>query len=234
MDANQKTGDYYVDIVMCIDATGSMHKVIDQVKDNAMAFYKMFVESMEENGKDVAQLRIKVIAFRDYGVDSEPMQESEFFTLTGQDDGQEIEFKNFVASIEADGGGDAPENALEAIALALKSDWTTSGDKQRHAIFMFSDAPALPLGARADASSYPTDLPKDIAALSSWWEGTDQTIGSTFIPKNGRLVAFVPNAEPWTDLQVWNRYYPVFSESAGVGIPELDINNAIKILVGSF
>ena len=73
MAGNQGVGDYFVDIVMCIDATGSMSPIIGEVKNNAISFYQRFVDSMEESDKEVAQLRIKVIAFRDYGVDDEPM-----------------------------------------------------------------------------------------------------------------------------------------------------------------
>ena len=225
----QQMGEYYVDIVMCIDATGSMAPIIDEVKGNAMSFYQRFLEAMEENDKEVAQLRIKVISFRDYGCDDEPMTESQFFTLPDQND----EFKAFVNGIEARGGGDGPENALEAIALALKSDWTTGGDKRRHVILVFSDAPALSLDARAGCCSYPTgEMPTDLAQLGSWWEGTDQTLGSTYQPNAGRLVAFVPNAEPWTELQAWNRYWPAFSP-AGTGLNNVDIDTAIALLVGS-
>ena len=227
--SGQGMGEYCVDIVMCIDATGSMSPIIDEVKNNAMSFYQRFIDSMEENDKEVSELRIKVIVFRDYICDSEPMVESEFFVLPEQN----IAFKNFVAGIEACGGGDGPENALEAIALALKSKWTTSGAKRRHAILVFTDAPALALGERADCPNYPPDLPKTIAQLGSWWEGTDQTLYSTYQRKAGRLVAFVPNAEPWTELQAWNRYWPAFSP-AGTGLPDVDIQSAIDLMVGSF
>ena len=227
--AGQGMGEYCVDIVMCIDATGSMAPIINEVKDNALSFYQRFIDSMEENDKDVAELRIKVIVFRDYICDAEPMVESPFFTLPDQN----AAFKSFVSSIEACGGGDEPENALEAIAIALKSKWTTSGSKRRHAILVFSDAPALALGERSDCPNYPTDLPKSIAQLGAWWEGTDQSLGSTYQPKAGRLVAFVPNAEPWTDLQAWNRYWPAFSP-AGTGLADVDIQSAIDLMVGSF
>ena len=227
--AGQGTGEYFVDIVMCIDATGSMSPIIEEVKSNAISFYQRFIESMEENDKEVEELRIKVIAFRDYGCDTEPMVQSEFFSLPDQNE----KFKAFVGSIEAGGGGDGPENALEAIALALKSDWTTKGSRRRHAILVFSDAPALPLGARADSAGYPGGLPTDIAQLGAWWEGTDQTLGSTYQPKAGRLIAFVPNAEPWSDLQAWNRYWPAFSP-AGTGLSDVDIQSAIDLMVGSF
>ena len=79
--AGQGVGDYNVDIVMCIDATGSMSPIIEKVKENALSFYQRFLESMEESEKTVEQLRIKVIVFRDYGCDEAPMTESEFFTL---------------------------------------------------------------------------------------------------------------------------------------------------------
>ena len=221
--------EYFVDIVMCIDATGSMSPIIDEVKESAMTFYQRFIDAMEENDKEVAQLRIKVIYFRDYGRDADPMGQSEFFVLPDQNE----EFQNFVRSIEAKGGGDEPENALEAIAYALKSDWTTGGDKRRHVILMFSDASALPFGARTGSASYPTaDMPADLAQLGAWWEGTDQSLDSTYQVNAGRLVAFVPNAQPWTELQAWNRYWPAFSP-AGTGLDSVDIETAIALLVGS-
>ena len=115
--AGQGMGEYCVDIVMCIDATGSMAPIIDEVKKNAISFYEKFIESMEENDKEVETLRIKVIAFRDYGVDDEPMVQSEFFTLPDQND----EFRAYVAGIEAKGGGDTPENALEQLKAYMET-----------------------------------------------------------------------------------------------------------------
>ncbi|MBQ7563289.1 MAG: hypothetical protein IJT16_04790, partial [Lachnospiraceae bacterium] len=120
-----------------------------------------------------------------------------------------------------------------AIALALKSDWTTGGSKRRHAILVFSDAPALPLGDRKNCAGYPDGMPADIAELGSWWEGTTQTLSGSYQAKAGRLVAFVPNAEPWTEMQAWNRYWPAFSP-AGTGLAEVDIQSAIDLMVGSF
>ena len=95
-----------------------------------------------------------------------------------------------------------------------------------------SDAPALPLGERMGCPNYPSDLPKTIAQLGSWWEGTDQTLCSTYQRKAGRLVAFVPETEPWTSMKAWNRYWPAFSQ-AGTGLSDIDIQQAIDLLVGS-
>lgn len=221
--------EYNVDLVMCIDGTGSMGKCIDQVKAKALTFSDMFRDAMEEADKTVDKLRVKVIVFRDYGVDAEPMTESKFFTLP--DDS--VEFSSFVNDIEPSGGGDAPENSLEAIATALKSDWATDGFKQRHAVLMFTDAPALELGARASSPNYPKDLPTDLAGLSAWWHGTDQTLTSTYRVKAGRLFIFAPNAEPWSSIQTWQRNWTIYSE-AGKGLSDMDLENVIAVMVGSF
>lgn len=132
--------------------------------------------------------------------DEEPMVESEFFTLPEQNN----DFKRFVDGIHAM-GGDEHRNALEAIALAMKSDWTTEGRRRRHIILVFSDSLALQLGERVGCPNYPTDLPKDIAQLEAWWEGRDQSFDGTYNARSGRLLLFVPDAEPWTGLASWGR-----------------------------
>ncbi|MBE6609625.1 MAG: VWA domain-containing protein [Ruminococcaceae bacterium] len=223
-------GNYDVDIVMCIDGTGSMGPIIEEVKSNAMSMHEKFEEAMCLAGKDPAGARIKVIVFGDYKSDPEPMQESPFFALPDQND----EFRAFVQGIRATGGGDIPENAFEAIATAMKSDWTPAkpGIKRRQAIVVFSDAPALPLGERADCGNYPTDIPKTMPELSAWWEGTTQSFGGSYDPKAGRLVAFVPNDETWTQLESWNRFTPAYT--AGKGCSELDMQTILDTIVGSF
>lgn len=225
---DQYAGDYCVDIVMCIDATGSMAPIINEVKESALSFYDKVSEAMRENQKEIAELRVKVIAFRDYICDTKPIEESEFFVLPDQ----ARRFRDFVSKIEAAGGGDTPENALEAIALALKSDWTKKGIKRRHVVMIFTDASALKLGERSDCPGYPSAMPASLAQLGAWWEGTDQMFISKFEPKAGRLIAFAPAVYPWTDLKAWNKYWPSFSK-AGTGLSEVDIASAIDLLVGS-
>ena len=221
MPANQGL-DYNVDIVMCIDATGSMHAIINDVKANALSFYRKFVEEMEAKDKSVQQLRIKVVVFRDYGCDSEPMVESKFFTL----DDESTEFHDFVSRIEASGGGDGPENALEALAIAMKSDWVRTGTKRRHVIIMWTDAPALALGARASSPSYPSDMPADLAELHEWWEGQEMD------SKAKRLILFAPDTDPWSDMIDWQNIFHQASQ-AGRGCSDTDIETCIHMLVNS-
>ena len=62
---------YNVDMVFCIDATGSMGPVIRTVKQNALNFYKDVRNSMEMKQKSINTLRARLIIFRDYIADQE-------------------------------------------------------------------------------------------------------------------------------------------------------------------
>ena len=219
---------YYIDLVLCIDATGGMKPILDEVKRTALSLYPRIKEDMAENEVDLAKLRVKVIVFRDYAYDEEPMVQSEFFTLPEQEE----DLKRCVDAIEAHGGGDISENALEAIAYALKSDWTTEGIKRRHVIAVFTDAPALPLGERSVSALYPSDLPKDFAELTAMWEGEDRSGVTTFEPSRGRLIAFVPEDESWINLEEWNRYFPMYM-GYGRGCAEFDMRTVIDALIDS-
>ena len=215
--------DYYVDIVMCIDGTGSMYPIINEVKNNALSLKQKFIEAMNARGKRVEGLRIKLIIFRDYGCDVKPMEESEFFEL----DADNGEFIDYVSKINATGGGDDPENALEALALAIKSDWTQSGVVRRHVILMYTDAPALKLGERKDAPFYPvTDMPEDLAELHDWWEGPDME------DRAKRLIIFAPDEAPWSEMVDWRSTFLIPSR-AGAGCGENDIGTCINLLANS-
>ena len=222
---------YYVDIAMLIDATGSMSPIIGEVKENAMAFCRKFHEAMESNGKNVEQLRVKVIPFRDYEFDGAmAMDDSGFFNLPEQND----DFRKFVSGIKADGGGDEPESGLEAMALAMRSDWTSDGYKRRHVILVFSDASAHKLqDSKATASKYyPEKMPRDLAELGDMWSGCSQVLQGMPEERAARLVLFTPNVQPWCDMTVWNNVWTAFSK-AGQGLDEVDIDMAINLLVAS-
>lgn len=221
-------GQYCVDVVMCIDATGSMQPIIEEVKENALSLYTQFVDGMERQNKTVGELRVKIVAFRDYICDAVPMAESPFFELPAQS----RELQEYVSGIEALGGGDTPECAFEAIATAMNSEWTRNGKKRRHVVVVFTDAPALPMGERAGCPNYPMDLPATLADLNAWWEGASQLYSSNYQAKAGRLIAFVPNDDSWEQIAHWNRFTP--SYTAGQGCSSVDMSTIIDTVVGSF
>ena len=225
-----RVGAYNVDIVLCIDATASMGSIIEMTKEKALSIYPALQDEMSSNQKNIGALRVKVITFRDYGVDTEAMVESPFYVLPDQAD----DLQSFVNGITVSGGGDGPENALEAISLALKSDWTTEGSKRRHVVMVFTDNEALQLGERAGFPNYPAGMPKDLKELASWWEKTDQYFTGTFEAAAGRLVVLAPNVYPWRDTEIgcWNRV--VLEEcEAGKGLSDTSFEEIISFLTAS-
>lgn len=219
--------DFRVDVVMCIDAT-CMNPFIRELQENAKDFYQMLATEMAEYDRTVDALRVKIIVFRDYACDSKPMVETKFFELPTENE----VFAEFINTIEAKGGGDPPENALEAIALALKSDWTAMKGRNRHVIMAFTDAPAHPFGKRKDCANYPEGMPKSLDELRAWWEGTDENFVSAYQPKAGRLIVFAPNEEPWREMQEWDRYWHAPVQTF-LGLDDVEMNEVISVLAGA-
>ncbi|MCL2930515.1 MAG: VWA domain-containing protein [Trichodesmium sp. St16_bin4-tuft] len=216
---------YAVDLVICIDATGSMTPVIDLVKSSALSFYKDIESRMKERQKNVDQVRAKVIVFRDYWADKpeEVMVSSEFFDLKQKSD----EYAAFVSSIYAKGGGDEPENGLEALAIALKSEWENGPKfaKQRHLIVFYTDASAHSLEKEPKPSHYPNDIPKNFDEITDLWlEMSDSA---------KRLLLFAPDATPWTMIaSSWEQtiHYP---SQAGEGLKEFENEEIIAAIINS-
>ncbi len=151
---------YSVDIVFCIDVTGSMTPIIDAVKGNALGFFDDVQANLTDKGKNVAQLRVRVVAFRDFAADGDgALEESPFFTLPEE----RAAFSDFVNGLTAQGGGDAPESGLEAVALAVNSSWTTTGDLRRQVIVVWTDQPAHPLNPSVLPSDLSSRVPADLA-----------------------------------------------------------------------
>jgi von Willebrand factor type A domain len=210
---------YAVDLVFCIDGTGSMDPLIEEMKSAALKFYEKLEAGMKRGGKKVEQLRGRVIVFRDYWADSadEVMQCSEFFDLRSQ----ASDFANFLSKIQAYGGGDEPENGLEALALALKSDWE-KGDFswQRHIVFVFTDASAHSLEKKPKPSHYPNNIPKTFDELTDYWHEMPL--------RAKRLILFAPDVEPWTTIMSsWDNTIQYVSE-AGQGLEETEMDEIIK------
>ena len=217
---------YAVDIVFCIDVTGSMTPIIDQVKANALRFYDDVQSNLTAKGKNVDQLRVRVIGFRDFVADgAAALDESPFFTLPDE----RADFSAFVNGLVAEGGGDAPESGLEAVALAIDSPWTTTGDRRRQVIVVWTDQPAQPL----DPSVLPPDIaarvPFDFSALTDAWEDEQGRMGSS----SKRLILFAPDGPGWSDISgVWENvvHHP---SQAGGGLSEVDYGTIIDSIGNS-
>ena len=233
--SNARATERKVDIVFCIDGTGSMSPCIDKVKKNAKKFYMDFVDKMtNEYGSSVEELNIKVITFRDYGVDADKsMEQSRWFDLTAGDD---VDYEKYVNDIIADGGGDEPENGLEALFYAMTSDWNARGAKDRQVIVLFTDADALPIKAREGSAGYPANMVDAAGLLNTWMcVRPDFMSQADFKLKEicKRLVMFAPAGSEYAKMQAsFNRsqFIPVQMDA---GLVEMDFSEIIKIIAAS-
>lgn len=217
-----------IDVVFCIDGTGSMAPCIESVKSNARRFHLEFVSAMTEAGSAIDSMRVKVIVFRDYKDDGDQaMVESPFFELPTDT----ADFDKFLADISANGGGDNNENGLEALYFAMKSDFTT-GSKDRQVIVLFTDADALDLRDRAKEPGYPADMVDEDGFIKTW-ACMSQDSSFKLREPNKRLVMFAPDKSKYKTLKSkLNRsvFEPV-SMSDGLG--DIDFKDIIKIIAAS-
>ncbi len=228
MDNNQQIGAYNVDVCLCIDKTGSMSPIIDTVKVNALNLYHDVLDSLEKKGKHVGTFRIRVIWFGDYLADKTPMLVSDFLTMPDELD----KYERFVKSVEPNGGGDQPEDGLEALTYAIRSDWVKTGWRKRHIIAIFTDAPAHDLGFGKEAPSYPKrGMPESFGQLSEMW-GNEQYPGE-MENKAKRLLLFAPDTSYWHKImEGWNNAVLAPAEEAH-GLQDITYQYMINTIVNS-
>lgn len=186
-----KTGDnkLTVDVVMCIDVTGSMSGIINTVKENAIGFYDSFNQCCAEEGIQLTSLNAQVIAYQDINCDGDRwLQVSETYSLPEQKE----YFNDFVNALYADGGGDTPESGLEALDTAFsKKDWGVDDGYHRQVVILWTDAPYL-------VGEYYTQL--TVEGLEAKWNA---------MPSGRRLILFAPygaydyNAGDWEAFDGW-------------------------------
>jgi len=247
IDLSAEGIDINVDIVFVIDATCSMQMTIDMVKASALSFHEKLKGYLKNNGRTMKNLRIKVVWFRDFYYDGRHAYgESKFFKLPEERD----DFHAFVAGINAAGGGDEPESALEALTLAMRSDFVQEGNRKRHIIVLFTDAEAHAFedydrlveeaakkGCKPEI--YPKDMPKDLSEFIDFWQGnfirrdTYRSDGEeTKLDLTGRrLILFAPNAYPWNELECELENVIRVGMDIGNGGRDLDLEEAIAFIV---
>lgn len=224
--ATRRGLSYAVDIVFCIDVTGSMTPILDAVKTNALRFYQDVQTNLTAKGKNVDELRVRVVAFRDLAADGEAaLQESPFYELPTD----QAAFSNFVNGLVPQGGGDAPESGLEAVSLAMTSPWTTRGDRRRQVIVVWTDQPAHPLNPALLPAHLSGRVPPDFSTLTDRWEDPQGTLGSS----SKRLILFAPDGPGWSDISgVWENvvHHP---SQAGGGLSDVDYGTIVDSIGNS-
>ena len=220
-----------IDIVFCIDGTGSMSPCIGNVKEHAKRFQLEFAQAMTEKyNSELDSMRARVIVFRDYECDEDAMVKSDFYELPIDD----AEYASFLSGVTACGGGDGPENGFEALYYAMKSDFTT-GPNDRQIIVLFTDAEALDLGERKTSGRYPADMVDMDGLLNTWNCAGGQMQDSSFKlrERNKRLIIYAPAGTKYEALKTkMNRcvFEPV---DPGTGMLEIDFKEIIDLIAAS-
>lgn len=217
-----------IDIVFCIDGTGSMQHCINSVKNNAIKFRFDFVKKMTDLNSDIDSLRVKVIVFRDYRDDgSQAMLESRFFELPQDED----EYQDYLANVQAIGGGDNPENGLEALYYAMRSEFTT-GPNDRQVIVLFTDDEALQLKEREGEGMYPDNMVDEDGLIKTWMvSGQDSSL--KLRERSKRLIMFAPSGTRYEALS--NKFNRCIFQSVEMskGLSDIDFSDILKIIAAS-
>src|SRR6516225_9592545 len=127
-DEAKKLAKPKVEVVFCLDTTGSMGGLIEGAKAKIWAICNQIA-----NGKPIPDLKVGLVAFRDRGDE----YITRVFDLTDDLDAIHGHLKTFKAA----GGGDIPESVNEALHVAVnKIKWSKDKETLR-IIFLVGDAP---------------------------------------------------------------------------------------------
>lgn len=220
---------YAVDVVFVIDITASMGPVLNAVKRSAIGFHTHLVAAMSAKSKFISKLRVRVVAFRDfYDFPDDALTETPFYEIPEQNQ----EFGRFISCLTPDGGGDEPESGLEALAVAMASQWEHGMDRRRHVIVLCTDASSHPLERSHDYSvpKYPNAIPRSLDDLSDAWCDPDSTMMDHAAK---RLILYAPDVYPWNVIsRYWDAVLHIQTE-AGRGLDNINLAHVIDAIAGS-
>ncbi|MBM2616001.1 VWA domain-containing protein [Actinoplanes sp. LDG1-06] len=208
---------YAVDIVFCIDVTGSMYPIVDRLKEGVLTLRRRIEEAAAATGKAIGALRVRLVAYRDFRDNpADALVESGFFTMPGQ----AAEFETAVRGLEAGGGGDEPESGLEALAVAMSSDWAYGHRPRRHLVVVLTDASAHPLGVGRAAAAYPSVAPPTFDELAAVWTS-----------QSSHLLLVAPVTSPWEGIAAAWRDTVHLPSRAGNGLNEYALAEIVDAIV---
>lgn len=185
--------EYHVDIVFVIDLSHRMCRDGAPIKNYIRSFHDALSLRGIERDYFVTKIRSKVVTYGDPTARPTTICATDFLTLVPELDRQVFEL--YVDSLASNGVGTRPNTGLEALVLAMSSDWARGGDRRRHVIVMFADTSAAQFDHGTEAPRGPT---ANIDALwlddlSSLWDSLDDIHAR-------RLFLIAPDTTPWSDI----------------------------------
>ena len=191
---------YNVDIVFVVDISGSMERFFCTFEKLILGLYDLLTEKLNKKNKEIYILRAKFVFFNDFVEcmrdKTTPLIVTDFYNLSDKSNNPMDKLMKKISSINPFGGGDIPEDGLEALACAMKSDWCKKvpNHKRRHIIAVFTDAPTHELGFGKMSRDYPGGMPENFDELTQMWGDKLNRAGSMdYISK--RLLLFIPKIE---------------------------------------
>ena len=217
-----------IDIVFCIDGTGSMRPIMDDIKENAIRFYGEVVEECYAHGASVAALRVKLLIFRDYESEGgDAIIESPFYELPSDDD----LFADFLKTVVPGGGAGKGACGYEALHYAFRSEFV-SAPKDRQIIVLISDTYPRPLPKRSRKGYYPGDMSTEEELINTW-TGAIPDPEVTMTPRGRRLIFFAPGETDYRLLAGKLKgaiFVPVAKEK---GLRDTDFSSIVKVIAAS-
>lgn len=198
-----------VDILLCIDGTASMKKIIDEVKGNISSFVNNLIKNLTSENLEIEAYRIKIIVFRNLDFDGDSWyQETPFYDL----EKNQLKLDNFLSGVEAVGGSpDTPfEDGLSALSIGISNSNWSFGPDDIQIIGLWTDTESKDLNAELD--NFKPGTPNTYDDLKKYWV-------EYFLIKapKARLLLFAPDVYPWNNiLEEWPQSIHYRSSSAGI------------------
>ena len=209
-----------VDIVFVVDATASMRPIWNMLEESVTFFSERIKEYAEESSmRKIGRIRIKVVWFKDFYYCADVAYgESLFFEMQAEKE----KLKDYMVNVNISSSGHEAKSALEALSMAMRSDFTQGGTFRRHFIVLFTDAPAHPFEDYNAFSSqqgkngcrvtmYPDHMPQNLKEFIDIWNlyenlESQKALGldefTTKLDMTGRrLVLVAPETYPWDKME---------------------------------
>lgn len=214
--------NYVIDIVMCLDATGSMQNTLNAAVSNAKSFNNDLREELGLVGSNSLKVRVRPMFYRDWedaiyqqglspldgGTDNVARYrshddvfkyENDFIDLDPNDNDNKIpngnKFKSFLDSEDAIGGYDLPEAGATCINQAVRSDWFDPTSTTSREYF------GIGAGMPINQPNTPNNVNITVIPVTVFWSDAD-------ISDPAKTRQYIDSTQPgnWPDMEddVWN------------------------------